>query len=132
MADLGAAPGGWSYSAARRGALVTAVDNGPLKGAGLHPGVTRRAEDAFKFRPESPVDWLFCDMLSDPERIIALTDRWLAEGWCRRLIVNLKFGRRDPLRLLEQAGVLRRRCAFLKARHLFHDREELTLAAERI
>lgn len=30
--DLGAAPGGWSYSALKRGARVTAVDNGPLKG----------------------------------------------------------------------------------------------------
>lgn len=130
VADLGAAPGGWSYSAARRGALVTAVDNGPLKGGGLHPGITHRAEDAFKFVPASPVDWLFCDMVEDPERIIALTDRWLSEGWCRRLIVNLKFGRHDPLRLLDQAGVLRRRCPGLKARHLFHDREELTLTGE--
>ncbi|MEK7382243.1 MAG: SAM-dependent methyltransferase [Elusimicrobiota bacterium] len=128
--DLGAAPGGWSYSAARRGALVTAVDNGPLKGGGLHPGITHRAEDAFKFAPRAPVDWLFCDMVSDPERIIALSDRWLVEGWCRRLVVNLKFDRRDPLRLLEQAGVLRRRCGAFKARHLFHDREELTLTGE--
>lgn len=131
VADLGAAPGGWSYSAARRGALVTAIDNGPLKGGGLHPGITHKAEDAFKFVPEAPVDWLFCDMVEDPERIIALTERWLSQGWCRRLVVNLKFGRIDPLRLLDQAGILRRRCPDLKARHLFHDREELTLVGER-
>src|SRR6185369_5481620 len=31
--DLGAAPGGWSWQLAYRGLRVTAVDNGPLKGA---------------------------------------------------------------------------------------------------
>ena len=131
VADLGAAPGGWSYSAARRGAIVTAVDNGPLKAGAIHPGVTHLTEDAFKFRPDPAVDWLFCDMVEDPERILALTERWLAEGWCRGFIVNLKFGRHDPLRLLDLAQVLRRRGPSLRARHLFHDREELTLVGER-
>ena len=131
VADLGAAPGGWSYSAARRGALVTAVDNGPLKGGGLHPGITHRTEDAFTFRPEAPVDWLFCDMVEDPERIVVLVERWLKEAWCRRLIVNLKFGRTDPLPLLRRAQALRKYCPDLKARHLFHDREEFTLVGER-
>jgi 23S rRNA (cytidine2498-2'-O)-methyltransferase len=130
VADLGAAPGGWSYSAARRGALVTAVDNGPLKGAGLHPGITHKTEDAFVFRPAQPVDWLFCDMVEDPERIVALVDRWLKEGWCKRLVVNLKFGRTDPVALLRRAEILRRHCPGLKARHLFHDREEFTLVGE--
>lgn len=131
VADLGAAPGGWSYSAARRGALVTAVDNGPLKGAGLHPNITHKTEDAFVFRPEKPVDWLFCDMVEDPERIIALVDRWLKEGWAKRLVVNLKYGRTDPLPLLRKLDLIRRHCSSLKARHLFHDREEFTLVGER-
>ena len=131
VADLGAAPGGWSYSAARRGALVTAVDNGPLKAAGLHAGITHRPEDAFTFRPEPSFDWLFCDMLEDPERIVGLVDRWLTDGWCRRFVVNLKFGRTDPIALLRRAESLRRLCSTLRARHLFHDREELTLVGER-
>ncbi len=131
VADLGAAPGGWSYSAARRGALVTAVDNGPMKSGGLHPGVAHRAQDAFAFRPERPADWLFCDMVEDPERVVALVDRWLREGWCRRFVVNLKFGRADPIALLRRAETIRRSCALLKIRHLFHDREELTLVGER-
>lgn len=131
VADLGAAPGGWSYSAARRGALVTAVDNGPLKAGGLHPGITHKTEDAFLFKPEKPVDWLFCDMVEDPERIVLLVERWLKEGWCRRLVVNLKFGRTDPVPLLRRAEMLRRFVPDLKARHLFHDREEFTLVGER-
>jgi len=131
VVDLGAAPGGWSYSAAKRGALVVAVDNGPLKGGALHPGIAHRAEDAFKFAPEAPVDWLYCDMVEDPDRITDLLGQWLDKGWCRRFIVNLKFGRNDPLRVLANAETLRSKCALLRARHLFHDREELTLVGER-
>lgn len=131
VVDLGAAPGGWSYSAAKRGALVVAVDNGPLKGGALHAGITHKAEDAFKFAPETTVDWLFCDMVEDPDRITDLLGQWLDRGWCRRFIVNLKFGRHDPLRVLHRAESLRSKCAILRARHLFHDREELTLVGER-
>lgn len=130
VADLGAAPGGWSYSAAKRGALVVAVDNGPLKGGALQAGITHKAEDAFKFVPEATVDWLFCDMVEDPDRIADLLGQWLDRGWCRRFVVNLKFGRHDPLRVLSRADALRSRCSLLRARHLFHDREELTLVGE--
>lgn len=132
VADLGAAPGGWSYSAAKRGARVEAVDNGPLKAGAVHANVTHRPEDAFKYRPAAPVDWLFCDMVEDPERVSALLERWLDEGLCRRFVVNLKFGRHDPLALLRRAESLRPRCSVFKARHLYHDREELTLTGERL
>jgi 23S rRNA (cytidine2498-2'-O)-methyltransferase len=131
VADLGAAPGGWSYSAARRGAFVTAVDNGPMKAGGLHPGITHLMEDAFKFAPPAPLDWLFCDMVEDPERIVVMLERWLDAGWCRRFVVNLKFGRTDPVALLRRAESLRARCSALKFRHLFHDREEFTVVGER-
>lgn len=130
VVDLGAAPGGWSYSAAKRGATVIAVDNGPLKGGALRPEITHSASDAFKFVPEKPVDWLFCDMVEDPERIADLLERWLENEWCRRFVVNLKFGRHDPLRVLERAEKLRARCSLFRARHLYHDREELTLVGE--
>ncbi|MBI5623530.1 MAG: rRNA methyltransferase [Elusimicrobia bacterium] len=132
VADLGAAPGGWSYSAARRGAAVTAVDNGPLKdGASGNPLITHLREDAFKFAPESQVDWLFCDLLEDPARTLGLLERWAGSGWCGRFVANLKFGRNDPLPLLRKVlardGVLAGRCALLRARHLYHDREEFTV-----
>ena len=131
VADLGAAPGGWSYSAAKRGALVVAVDNGPLKGGAIHAGITHKAEDAVKFAQEPSVDWLFCDMVEDPDRITGLLEQWLDRGWCKRFIVNLKFGRNDPLRVLAGAERLRSKCSLLRVRHLFHDREELTLVGER-
>ncbi len=127
VVDLGAAPGGWSYSAAKRGAKVVAVDNGPLKGGALsHPLIEHRMEDAFKYEPPK-ADWLFCDMIEDPERVLDLTRRWLEAGRCRRLVVNLKFGRHDPLPLIRKAKALPAKD--VKVRHLYHDREEVTVLA---
>jgi len=129
VVDLGAAPGGWSFSAAKRGARVLAIDNGPLKaGAADNPLIEHRMEDAFKC--EASADWLFCDMVEDPDRVLGLLEGWLARGGCRRFVVNLKFGRHDPLPLLRRARSLKDRCELLLARHLYHDREELTLVGD--
>lgn len=127
VVDLGAAPGGWSYSAAKRGATVDAVDNGPLKGGAIQPRIVHRPEDAFKFVPEKPVDWLYCDMVEDPFRIADLLEQWLKAGRCRSFVVNLKFNREDPFRLLDRARKLKPLCDILRLRHLYHDREELTV-----
>ena len=130
VVDLGAAPGGWSYSAAKRGATVWAVDNGPLKGGALRPEIRHAEADAFTFAPESPVDWLFCDMVEDPDKVLNLIGRWLDHGWCRRLVLNLKYGRLDPLALAKRCEPLRAKLALSRLRHLYHDREELTLVGE--
>jgi len=139
VVDLGAAPGGWSYSAAKRGARVIAVDNGPLKGGALgHPLIAHRLEDAFKFRPaEGEVfDWLYCDLVEEPHHVMRdIVAPWLAGGWCRRFVINLKFGHVDPLALLREIGAAGSpfaRCATgLHVRHLYHDREEFTVVGER-
>ncbi|HYC73083.1 MAG TPA: SAM-dependent methyltransferase [Opitutaceae bacterium] len=138
VCDLGAAPGGWSYSAAKRGARVVAVDNGPLKGGALgHPGIEHRREDAFRFRPaEGEVyDWLFCDLVEEPHHVSRdLVGPWLARGWCRRFVVILKFGRADPLALLHEVRApgspFAAHARGLRVRHLYHDREEFTLVGE--
>ncbi len=139
VVDLGAAPGGWSYSAAKRGAQVIAVDNGPLKGGALgHPLIAHRMEDAFKFRPaEGEVfDWLFCDLVEEPHHVVQnIVTPWLAGGWCRRFVINLKFGHVDPLALLREVGAagspFARHATNLRIRHLYHDREEFTVVGER-
>ncbi len=133
VVDLGAAPGGWSYSAARRGALVVAVDNGPLKqGARGHPGIEHVRADAFGFLApgDRAVDWLFCDMVEDPHRVLReILMPWVERRACRRFVVNLKFGRADALVLLaEVRAQLQPHCVRLVVRHLFHDREEFTVA----
>jgi 23S rRNA (cytidine2498-2'-O)-methyltransferase len=138
VCDLGAAPGGWSYSAAKRGAKVIAIDNGPMKvGALNHPLIEHWREDAFKYQPPAGkvLDWLFCDLVEEPHHVMQdLVTPWLERGWCRRFVINLKFGRVDPIALL---GELRgpdspftRHAPGFRIRHLYHDREEFTVVGE--
>ena len=135
VADLGAAPGGWSYSAARRGARVLAIDNGPLKGGALgNPRIDHRRADAFGFRPaEGEVfDWLFCDLIEEPHHVLKrLAGPWLAGRWCRRFVINFKFGRTDPLALLRELRAadspFSAHAEGVRIRHLYHDREEFTV-----
>lgn len=138
VVDLGAAPGGWSYSAAKRGARVVAVDNGPLKGGALgHPNIEHRMEDAFHYMPPggAAVDWLFCDMVEEPHHVLRnIVEPWLAGRRCHRYVINLKFGRVDPLGLLRELRAANspfsRYSAVSKVRHLYHDREEFTVVGE--
>ncbi|MFI5356483.1 MAG: SAM-dependent methyltransferase [Opitutales bacterium] len=135
VVDLGAAPGGWSYSAAKRGARVIAIDNGPLKGGALdHPQIEHRREDAFGFSPptDTVYDWLFCDLVEEPHHVLQhIVVPWIERGWCRRFVVNLKFGRVDAVALLRELRAPDapwvRGTTGLRIRHLYHDREELTL-----
>jgi 23S rRNA (cytidine2498-2'-O)-methyltransferase len=138
VVDLGAAPGGWSYSAAKRGARVIALDNGPLKGGALdHPLIEHRRADAYGYRPEpgQRADWMFCDLVDDPHEVLRrIVTPWLDGAWCRRFVVILKFGRVDPLALLREVRapdyVFSRRAPGTRVRHLYHDREEFTLVGE--
>lgn len=138
VVDLGAAPGGWSYSAAKRGARVLALDNGPLKGGAFdHPLIEHRRADAYGYRPGpgERADWLFCDLVDDPHHVLNnLVTPWLENAWCRRFVIILKFGRVDPLALLREVrapeSALSRLAPGTRVRHLFHDREEFTLVGE--
>ena len=138
VCDLGAAPGGWSYSAAKHGARVVAVDNGPLKGGALnHPQIEHRCEDAFRFVPPAgqTFGWLFCDLVDEPHHVLRdLVEPWLTRRWCRRFVVNFKFGRVDPIALFRElrapGSPLTMHAPAARIRHLYHDREEFTVVGE--
>ena len=138
VCDLGAAPGGWSYSAAKRGARVVAVDNGPLKGGALgHAAIEHLCDDAFRFAPREgeTFDWLFCDLVEEPHHVAQhLVAPWLSRGWCRRFVINLKFGRVDAIALLRELRAsdspFSRYAPGSRFRHLYHDREEFTVVGE--
>lgn len=133
--DLGAAPGGWTWLLSRRGLRVTAVDNGALAPALLQdPLVTHQRSDGFAFRPVRPVDWLVCDMVEQPRWVARLVARWYREGWCRRAIFNLKLPMKRRLaewlacRTLIAETVNPAEVAHsLQAKHLYHDRDEITV-----
>lgn len=130
--DLGASPGGWTWQLVRRGLRVTAVDNGPMDASLLESGQVRHLrEDGFRFRPLAAVDWMVCDMVESPSRVSALAARWVAQGWCRQAIFNLKLpmkkrweevGRAREIVAEALAGMPHR----LRMKHLYHDREEVT------
>ena len=132
--DLGAAPGGWSQVLASRGVRVVAVDNGPIAANVLATQlVEHRREDAFRFRPERPVDWMVCDVVAAPARIAALVAQWVAKRWCRETIFNLKLPNANRWREVERChSVIEKTLAAveddhaLRLKHLYHDRDEVT------
>ena len=135
--DLGAAPGGWTFQLVRRHVRTTAVDNGPIDKALLATGlVDHQRCDGFRYRPPKPVDWLVCDIVEQPDRIAQLVAEWLARGWCRQAIFNLKLPMKQ--RWLAVDGCRQRIEKRLKGlqyhlamKQLYHDREEITVYLKR-
>jgi len=133
--DLGAAPGGWTWQLVRRSLRVTAVDNGPMAAALMQSGLVAHVrEDGFRFRPKKPVDWMVCDMVEQPRRIAELVARWFADGWCRHSIFNLKLPmKKRYVETMLCLDLIRSRLAGagrqveLRAKQLYHDREEITV-----
>lgn len=101
--DLGASPGGWTWVLAGLGARVVSVDKAPLApSVSRLPGVTHRRGSAFGLNPAEvaadvgPVDWLFCDVICYPRRLLALVRRWLDSGLAANMVCTVKFqGRTD-------------------------------------
>jgi 23S rRNA (cytidine2498-2'-O)-methyltransferase len=123
--DLGSSPGGWSWALAQLGARVISVDKAPLAPEIARlPGVEAVAESAFALDPAKvgPVDWLFSDIVCYPARLLALVERWLAAGTCRRFVCTIKFqGETDHTIAARFAAI-----PGSQLRHLFHNKHELT------
>jgi 23S rRNA (cytidine2498-2'-O)-methyltransferase len=133
-ADLGAAPGGWSWVLMRHGMKVTAVDNGPLRQNLLDSGrVDHLRADGFSWQPKQGLDWMVCDMVEQPRRVAERMAQWLAEGFCRRTIFNLKLPMKKRYAEVQAAFDAMRRIAGdldIRAKQLYHDREEITVFAQ--
>ncbi len=123
--DLGSSPGGWSWVLAQTGARVISVDKAPLAPAvAALPDIDYRAESAFALDPAAigPIDWLFCDVVCYPARLLALVERWLAAGTCRRFVCTVKFqGATDHATAARFAAI-----PGATLRHLYHNKHELT------
>jgi 23S rRNA (cytidine2498-2'-O)-methyltransferase len=130
--DLGAAPGGWTWIARRRGARVIAIDPAALRpDVAADAGVRHVRASAFGFDPEQPVDWLLCDMAWRPLEVAALLARYARRRDARFLIANFK------LPMKRKAEMVARLCEILQSagwqavrcRQLYHDRDEVTVFA---
>jgi hypothetical protein len=128
--DLGAAPGGWTATALKRGAQVVAVDRAPLAPPlSRDPHLASVIGNAFTYRPAAPVDWLLCDVICEPPRSLAICDAWLSGGLCRNLVVTVKFKGRAGYGVLAELPALfdRVRPAFARVKQLAHNKNEVTV-----
>ena len=134
--DLGACPGGWTYQLVRRSMFVHAIDNGMMADSLMETGQVKHHQvDGFKFEPpRKNVTWLVCDMIEKPSRVAQLMGEWLIRGWAQETIFNLKLpmkGRYDEvLQDIENLKIFLRENGVkfrLQAKHLYHDREEITV-----
>ena len=132
--DLGAAPGGWSWVLARQHLRVSAIDNGPMAESALATGLVEHLRaDGFRWQPPKPVEWLVCDMVESPVRVAARMAEWFANDWCKRAIFNLKLPMKkrwdETKRCLDLFERNAGRPLTIRARQLYHDREEITVYA---
>lgn len=138
-ADLGAAPGGWTWQLVNQGMDVIAVDNGPMQSELMATGQVEHVEaDGYGWRPKRGLDWMVCDIVDQPRKTARLAVTWVGEGLCRYTIFNLKLPMKKRYeewlicRDIIQDGLSAAGIGFrLKARHLYHDREEITCFIER-
>ncbi|MFO8140595.1 MAG: 23S rRNA (cytidine(2498)-2'-O)-methyltransferase RlmM [Marinobacter sp.] len=138
--DLGAAPGGWTWQLVNQGMMVIAVDNGPMQPELMASGHVEHVEaDGYGWRPKRAVDWMVCDIVDKPRRTARLVVDWMASKLCRYTVFNLKLPMKKRydewlvcqallVEGLEEAGLHCR----IRARHLYHDREEITCFIERL
>lgn len=134
-ADLGAAPGGWTWQLVQRGMYVYAIDNGPMESQLMKTGqIDHLKEDGFTWEPPQRLDWLVCDIVDKPMRVLAMVERWLIRKWCREAIFNLKLPMKKRwdevtrcLATLEESLEKASVQANVTCRHLYHDREEVTV-----
>jgi len=138
--DLGAAPGGWTWQLVEVGMKVWAVDNGPMNEELMASGqVVHVREDGYFWHPRRPVDWMVCDIVDKPRRTVALVCEWFLDRHCRYSVFNLKlpmkkrFQEWEICRQILTETLEENEFRFrLTARHLYHDREEITCFLERL
>ncbi|MBN8262438.1 MAG: 23S rRNA (cytidine(2498)-2'-O)-methyltransferase RlmM [Xanthomonadales bacterium] len=133
-ADLGAAPGGWTWVLTRHGLRVQSIDNGPLRQHVLDTGLIEHLRaDGFSWQPAQALDWMVCDMVEQPRRVAERMATWMREGWTRHAIFNLKLPmkkRWQETRLcLDLFAEQAQRPLTIRAKQLYHDREEITVFA---
>ena len=125
--DLGAAPGGWTWVIAQLGAEVTAVDKAPLDPAiAAHPGVNFRPESAFSLDPrqESPVTWLFSDVICYPARLLGLVRRWIEAEMADNILCTIKFQGETDHAIIAEFQQIQGATLF----HAAHNKHEVTFA----
>ena len=133
--DLGAAPGGWTYSFVKRGCHVISVDHGPMKLPPPQPGwgeAQHVRENGITYRPPPDwptVDWLVADMLIAPGVAMGLIRRWLESGQAKRIVCNIKLPQEEPYAsIMPLLDLMKNQSTYrYRIKQLYHDRREITV-----
>jgi 23S rRNA (cytidine2498-2'-O)-methyltransferase len=118
----------------KRRARVIAVDPAQLsptmKGK---KGLSHVCASAFDYAPDEPVDWLLCDMAWRPLEVAQLLAKWAKRNWARQLVANIKLPMTKKLEILTRVRETLTEGGWrdVRARQLYHDRDEITLSAWR-
>ncbi|MBP1995234.1 SAM-dependent methyltransferase [Paenibacillus eucommiae] len=129
--DIGAAPGGWTSLLLERGLRVTAIDP-----ANMHPTLIQHPRLTFLKKNAGDVklkkdefDLLVCDMSWDPKQMARLvSDLLYAVKSGGTLIITVKLMHKKPFQTVrELLHMFGSELLLVKAKQLFHNREELTL-----
>jgi 23S rRNA (cytidine2498-2'-O)-methyltransferase len=67
-----------------------------------HARLTFRKGDAFQFEPDTPVDWMLCDVIAAPLRSIDVLLRWIQRRLTAHFVVTIKFKGTGDYVLLER------------------------------
>jgi 23S rRNA (cytidine2498-2'-O)-methyltransferase len=132
--DLGAAPGGWSVVLLDRRARVIAVDPAELAPeVRRRKGLTHVKASAFEFSPTEPVDWLLCDMAWRPVEVAQMLAKWGRRRLASALVANIKLPMKARSEFVAKVVDIVHGGGWrdVRARQLYHDREEITLSAWR-
>ncbi len=123
--DLGSSPGGWTWVLHELGAEVISVDKAPLAPeiAAL-PRVDYRQESAFGLKPQDigALDWLVCDVICYPTRLLRLVENWMQSGLVRNFACTLKFQAETDHETARAFAAI----PGGRVEHLFHNKHEIT------
>ncbi|UHA73101.1 SAM-dependent methyltransferase [Paenibacillus sp. 481] len=129
--DIGAAPGGWTSLLLERGVFVTAVDPAKMHPSLMdHPNLQYYGKNAADVAFESnEFDLLVCDMSWSPkvtaQLVYQLLDAVKPGG---TVIVTLKLMHKKPLQTIRDVTEMyEQHLHILRAKQLFHNRDEITL-----
>ncbi|WP_240941689.1 SAM-dependent methyltransferase [Paenibacillus sp. HB172176] len=133
--DVGAAPGGWTSLLLERGLSVTSIDPAEMhESLSAYPTFTHVKKNASEVKlKEAAFDLLVCDMSWSPMLMCRLIlDLQYALTRDATAIITVKLMHRKPLQTIREVKErLETGFRLLKAKQLFHNREEVTFHLQR-
>ena len=133
--DVGAAPGGWTSLLLERGLRVTAIDPANLDERLIgYPGLTHLKKNASEVKlPKASFDLLVCDMSWSPNQMskLVLELQYALMPYAYGIITVKLMHKKGMQSIREVKERLSSSFHILRAKQLFHNREEITLFIQR-